>query len=107
MQRRIYEKFGFTPYKGTLNLVIDESNCENYRRYVLRYPGIYVDPVSKGYSSGMFFRVRIDGRIPGAIVIPQVLGYPQDRVEIIAPVNIRDRLGLKDGDEIAIEILDN
>lgn len=104
---QIKEKFGFFPYKGTLNLAIDERTSENYRIYALTHPGILVEPVVEGYSSGKFFSVRIDGRIDGAIVIPQVLGYPRDLVEIIAPVNLRDRIGLKDGDEVAIEILDD
>ena len=107
VQSQIKEKFGFFPYKGTLNLALDERTSENYRIYALRHPGILVEPVVEGYSSGKFFSVRIDGRIDGAIVIPQVLGYPRDLVEIIAPVYLRDRIGLKDGDEVAIEILDD
>ena len=107
VQSQIKEKFGFFPFKGTLNLAIDERTSENYRIYTLTHPGILVEPVCEGYSSGKFFSVRIDGRIDGAIVIPQVLGYPRDLVEIIAPVNLRNRIGLKDGDEVAIEILDD
>ncbi len=87
-------------------MILNGRTSENYRIYILMHPGILVEPLVEGYSSGMFFGVRIDGCIDGAIVIPQVLGYPRDLVEIIAPVNLRDRLGLKDGDEVTIEILD-
>ncbi|MEM2477681.1 MAG: DUF120 domain-containing protein, partial [Thermoproteota archaeon] len=31
--------------------------------------------------------------------------YPKDILEIIAPVNLRETLGLKDGDEIEITVL--
>ncbi|MEM3712744.1 MAG: DUF120 domain-containing protein [Thermoproteota archaeon] len=41
----------------------------------------------------------------GAVVIPRVPSYPKDMLEIIAPVNLRETLGLKDGDEIEVTVL--
>jgi riboflavin kinase len=39
-----------------------------------------------------------------AIVIPDVPNYPEDVLEIVAPVNLREKLQLKDGDHVEIEV---
>ena len=43
--------------------------------------------------------------IAGAIVVPDVPGYPDDKIEIIAAVGLRAALGLRDGDTLALEVL--
>jgi CTP-dependent riboflavin kinase len=40
----------------------------------------------------------------GTIVLPTVADYPSDKVEIIAPVNLRDSLELKDGDLVEVTV---
>ncbi|MBC7129766.1 DUF120 domain-containing protein, partial [Candidatus Bathyarchaeota archaeon] len=40
-----------------------------------------------------------------AIIIPEVDGYPGNVMEIIAPVNLREKLGLKDGDIVEVQFL--
>jgi len=39
-----------------------------------------------------------------AIVIPEVAGYPEDVLEIVAPANLRETLQLEDGDEITVTV---
>ncbi len=50
------------------------------------------------------FKCRING-IGGAIVIPQRTHYPKNVIEIIAPVKLREVLGLKDGDWVEVEVI--
>jgi riboflavin kinase len=39
-----------------------------------------------------------------AIVIPEIADYPEDVLEVIAPINLRDKLSLKNGDTVQIKI---
>ena len=39
---------------------------------------------------------------PALPSLPQIPGYPSTQLEIIAPVNLRKALSLKDGDELEV-----
>ena len=54
---------------------------------------------------GRNFGITIADRIDAAIVMPEVENYPADQIELIAPVGVRDALGLVDGDLVRIEIV--
>ncbi|MEM2570775.1 MAG: DUF120 domain-containing protein [Thermoproteota archaeon] len=101
--KQFVEKLGFKPYPGTLNIrLLPEHRVtveilENHR-------GIEIVP-KEGFYPGKCFKATVSGRIKGAVVIPRVPSYPKDILEIIAPVNLRETLGLKDGDEIEITVL--
>ena len=107
VKRQIRDKIGFEPYVGTLNLKVDEENLSKYHSYLQSRRGIPIEPVDDSYYAGKCHRVRINERVDGAIVVPLVPNYPHDQMEIIAPVNLREVLGLKEGSEITIELLDN
>jgi CTP-dependent riboflavin kinase len=38
-------------------------------------------------------------------LLPSVADYPKDKIEIIAPVQLKSVLGLKDGDQLTVEFL--
>ena len=99
-KRQIIEKLGFNPYPGTLNLrLINEKDIQELRRA----DGITVKP-EKGYYEGKCFKALVMGKVEGAVVLPEVPDYPRDLLEILAPVNLRKTLGLKDGMEIEVTI---
>jgi len=104
-RRAMEEALGFTPYPGTLNVRLERQSLP-YRRYLDSLPGILIPGFSNGirtYGAVKAFRARIRG-IEGAVVIPERTHHPSDVVEIVAPVKLRDVLGLKDGDRIEIEV---
>jgi riboflavin kinase len=39
-----------------------------------------------------------------AIIVPEIASYPSDMLEIIAPVNLREKLSLKDGDTLEVKV---
>jgi riboflavin kinase len=43
-------------------------------------------------------------KVEGAIIIPQVPFYPEDVLEVIAPFSLRERLKLRDGDEVRLTV---
>lgn len=100
VQGQIQEKFGFTPHLGTLNLRLDSCNTVSFQLYKQTQDGITITSIQDG-CSGLCYPIQIKN-IVGIIVIPQIPGYPHNQLEIIAPVNLRIALSLKDGDELEV-----
>ena len=93
-KRQVEEKLGFSPYPGTLNLFLTGKNVEN-RRLLDVSGGLTVKPQT-GYYSGIMFRARINGLNCG-VVIPIMPNYPNDVLEVIAAVYLREELKVVDG----------
>jgi CTP-dependent riboflavin kinase len=43
--------------------------------------------------------------LKGAVLLPEVANYPKDKIEVIAAVRVKDRLGVRDGDPLTLEFL--
>ncbi|GAB6135529.1 DUF120 domain-containing protein [Thermococcus prieurii] len=102
----IREYLGFEPYPGTLNVrvlfpkTVFDALC-NARPVII--PGFTKE--GRTFGDVKAYRVRIDG-VEGAIVIPSRTVHPPKIAEIVAPVNLRKKLGLNDGDRIRIEVIE-
>lgn len=101
---QVERKLGFTPYSGTLNLRISNGEANRLRHILEKSRSVEIAP-STGFYQARCFSVTIMGKVGGAIVIPQKPGYPPNIVEIIAPVNLREALSLRDGDRVEITIM--
>lgn len=99
-QKRVKEKHGFDPYPGTLNLKIDKNN-QKVLTEIKKKGGIDIVSPSKNFCNSNSYRVALGG-IEAAIIVPCVPDYPEDIIEIMAPVNIKEKLHVKDGDELEI-----
>jgi riboflavin kinase len=100
-KRQVEEKLGFSPYLGTLNLLLTEKNVEN-RRLLEVSDGLTVEPQT-GYYSGIMFRANING-LECAVVIPIMPNYPNDVLEVIAPIYLREKLKLTNGSLVTVSI---
>jgi len=103
VRKQIKEKLGFVPYLGTLNvkLTSDSINLENLLE---KAKPIEITP-KKGFCRGRCFNVFFMGNVKCAVVIPETSDYPKNVIEVIAPVNLRERFRLKDGDIVEIKIM--
>jgi len=59
---------------------------------------------NRTFGKGSCFMVRISD-IQGAVITPERTHYPEDIIEIIAPVNLRNYLDLKDGHNVNVEVI--
>ncbi|NYT02136.1 MAG: DUF120 domain-containing protein [Methanosarcinales archaeon] len=89
---------GFDPFPGTLNLKLEEPFVETAAGCI---PILGFRDHSRTFGSCNCFPVKIQG-IQGAIVRPERSNYPPHLVEVIAPVNLRQTLGLSDGDLVEL-----
>ena len=103
VSKQIAEKLGFIPYTGTLNVkltaesVVIKKSLENAR-------AVEISPV-KGFCRGRCFPAYFMQDLKCAIIIPEVENYPEDVIEVMAPVNLRERFKLKDGDIVEFGIM--
>lgn len=99
---------GIDPFPGTLNLAVPEGAERMAWLKARTTRGILLPAPSAGFCDGRLFRAEVtaaSGRSEkGAIVVPMVPGYPEDQLEIIAAVGLRDVLAAGDGDEVAVTI---
>lgn len=101
VREQFRNKLGFMPYPGTFNLRVEGSEWEGFRRTSDSNAGIAIDPPA-GFCAARCYRVRIGKRILGVVLVPEVEGYPGDKVEIVAPVSVRESLDLRDGDSVRL-----
>ena len=101
VRRQIKEKIGFNPYPGTLNLRLDEENVK--RRVLLEKDATLRVCHSEGYCTGLLFKASLNGGTCG-VVIPQVENYPENVLEVVASVNLKQKLRLRDGDLVTVTV---
>ena len=105
VKRQFSGKLSLDAYPGTLNLEITEPEDLKAFESLKSRKGIEIVPEEPSFCSAVCHRVRIAGKIQGAIVIPCVADYPEGKMEIIAPVHVRETLSLTAGDTIEVEII--
>ena len=101
--KQFIEKLGFKPYPGTLNVRLRREYIK-YRLYLEQLPGIYIHGFTdKGrtYGGVKCFKANVKN-IESAVLLIERTHHGPDVIEVIAPVRLRDVLGLKDGDTIEI-----
>ena len=91
-------------YPGTVNILLRDDAQRAQWRAVKAWPGIVIPPPRPDWCSSRCYLARIAGEIDAAIVLPEIETYPEDQIELIAAVNVRDALGIADGDPVSIEV---
>jgi len=98
---------GIDPFPGTLNLKIEDADALRQWEALRAGPGIVVlPPPDSEFCRARCYRVRLAGDARAAIVYPEVPDYPEDQLELIAPVSLRETLNLADGDRLELEVLE-
>ena len=98
-------KLGIDPYPGTLNLRLTDPVMRKRWQERRVGPAEVIRPEAPGACAARGFHVDLGDSQPAAIIWPQVDGYPEDQIELIAAVNLRQHFGLSDGAEVRLQIL--
>lgn len=106
VQQEFERKLGFAAWPGTFNVRVADADSRARWEAVASRPGIAIEPPDSSACVAQCYRVVLQGSVQGAIVLPHVPGYPPDQVEILAAENVRERLGLADGDPVTLHILE-
>jgi len=93
------------PFPGTLNLeIIDPESLQTFKK-LKSTKGIEITPEDPSSCSAKSYSVLIGGQLEGAIVLPLVENYPENKMELIASRNIKEALSVKAGDLLEVEVL--
>jgi len=96
---------GFEPYPGTLNIRLVPSSLPIRKKIDAldwtRIKGFSTD--GRTFGDARCIPCRI-GTIKCGIVVPGRTHYPDDLIEVIAPVALRRKLGVEDNDSINVEV---
>ena len=99
-KRQIEDKLGFRVFLGTLNLRLDRESVK--KREKLKDEGFEIVP-KLGYCRARLLKARVRGTLCG-IIIPYMADYPQDVLEVVSSVNLREKLCLSDGSWLEVEV---
>lgn len=98
------DRLGVDPYPGTLNIKLEDPGQLASWRRILQQEGIALPPPNGDFCAAKGFKVTVAGSYPGAIILPLVQGYPDDTIEIVAPVHLKLSLGIEDGSMISVKV---
>ena len=101
-KKEIKNKLGFDAYPGTLNLKIKEDQLISLKKF----NSIKINGFKKNnevFGGISCYKAKINN-INGAVIIPDINKHKKDIIEFIAPINLKSKLDIKDGDKIKIII---
>lgn len=106
VQETLRERLGFAPYPATLNLRLEsEQELAAWREVKRQLAGMDIPPPDSNFCRARCFLVDIERKQKGAVVLPDIESYPPNKVEVIAPVRLKDELAVRDGDRITLEFV--
>ncbi len=107
-RRQFIEKLGFDPYPGTLNLKLLSDYDIIARSELETHPAIEIEGFkdeNRTFGSAKCYPVIIQNEVKGAAILAMRSHYDASVLELIAPVYLRSRLRLKDGNKVKVEVL--
>jgi riboflavin kinase, archaea type len=101
VNRQLCEKLEFQPWNGTLNIVIDDGDAQR----LLKEKGKErLVAEQAGFCDALIYRAVLNEKYECGIVLPLVPNYSATLIEIVAPIKIKETLGVEDGDEVVVDI---
>jgi riboflavin kinase, archaea type len=110
VQEGLRRSLGFTPYPATLNVrPTGPQDARLWEEIQKDVAGVPLLPVEGSFCSARLYRIHIrplagDKTMDGAVLLPAVADYPRDKIEIVAPVRLKEAFGLRDGDCLDLEL---
>lgn len=109
MSQEIYvsqfrEKLGFSPFKGTFNILIEKEDLENVHKSRSKNSDLI-----KGegdFGDVEFINATLQDQLKGAVIFPVKTHHPEEFLEFITSENVRETLNLRDGDSVTLSIED-
>jgi riboflavin kinase len=113
VQLGLKQGLGFAAFPATLNVrPRTPEDAATWQRIRTESAGVPLGSAEGGFCGARLYRIEIFGetkagakKIEGAILVPEVKDYPTDKIEIVAPVRLKDHLGVGDGDALILELL--
>lgn len=113
VQSALKQALGFDAFPATLNVhPRDAQDTATWQRVRAGSGGVPLAPADNGFCSARIFPIAIvsgaageSEKIAGAILVPEIDHYPEDKIEIVAPLRLKQHLGVRDGDQLTWEFI--
>jgi len=105
-QKRFKESLGYAPYPGTLNVKLEEGSVIQKLKDLRSKDGTKVEGFTlrgESFSALTCFDAELRGERATLLFI-DVTYYNETVAELISPVYLRGKLGLKDGDVVSFTV---
>ena len=101
------EKLGYEPYAGTLNLKLLNQSSVRMRSMMDNYPSVFIRGFTDSSRSYGWVKcypaILNDGAVDkAAVIVLERTHYDNSMLEVIAPIGIKDLLGIKNGDFVKV-----
>ena len=99
-QEQFKEKLNFSPFLGTLNIKINDEEINKLHRV----PESMMTNIEgrEKFGDVLLIKAVLNDKIEGAIVFPKKTTHKENIIEFIAAENVKEELGIKDGDNVKI-----
>lgn len=105
VRERLRAWLGAEPYPGTLNLRIeDPTDRAIWQALAGQGPSLTLPAGQEGFCDSSYLPVLLDAGLPAGVVRPHLPGYPTDVLEVVASVNLRAALTVRDGDVVSVAV---
>ena len=102
-QKQFENKLNFRAYPGTLNLNVKKPDALNFLNNLKPITINGFKTKTRTFGSLTCYKIKLDS-IQASIVVPERARHSEDIIEVIAPVYLRGKLKLKDGDKIKLVV---
>ena len=101
------EKLGYEPYAGTLNLKLLNQSSVRMKSMMDNYPSVFIRGFTDSSRSYGWVKcypaILNDGAVDkAAVIVLERTHYDNSMLEVIAPIGIKDLLGIKNGDFVKV-----
>lgn len=101
-QKQFKEKLGFKAYPGTLNLRVKRAEALEFISSLNPISIKGFETKDRTFGKLTAYKIKINSTT-GAIIIPERARHEEDIIEAIAPVNLKQKLKLKDDSRLRIQ----
>jgi riboflavin kinase len=106
-KKQFLDKLGFAPFPGTLNLKLTTEYDLKSRTELEAYPAVEIQGFKnedRTFGVVKCYPATISNKVKGALIFALRSHYDNSVLEVIAPVNLRKQLNLKDGYKVKVEV---
>lgn len=96
------EKLNFSPFPGTLNIKIGNEEIDNIHK--IPEDTMTIIKGKENFGDVLLIKAVLNDEIKGAIVFPKKTTHGENILEFIAAENIKEKLGVIDGDSVKITL---
>lgn len=101
-KKHIQEKLGFAPFIGTLNLSVNKAQAKNFLMQLKKIKIHGFQTKSRTFGAIDCYKVKISDKLDGAVIIPERTNHDESILEVIAPVSLRKKFNLIEGNKITL-----